>query len=136
MLNSALSFGHIFLFFFVPLLRVLNRKWNGCFVLNLLQAREFLPSPIFSYFAFIIIISIQRGLAHILLSPTPLLCLQSSFPFLRRLSFSFSSSLSIQLPALALISFSYTLPLVNVQLTIFQTLIVPLSLFTPSFLIQ
>jgi len=85
-------FGYISLFFFIPLLRVLSRKWNGCFELNLLQAREFLPSPIFSYFAFIIIISIQHGLAHILLSPTSLLHLQSSFPFPQRLSLSVFST--------------------------------------------
>jgi len=108
MLNSALSFralANVSLFFFIPLLKVLSRKWNGCFVLNLLQAREFLPSLIFSYFAFIIIISIQRGLAHILLSPTSLLHLQSSFPFPRRFPF----SLPLLFPTLALLSLTHCL---------------------------
>jgi len=90
MLNSALSFRASATFLYFPsflFLEFLAANGNDCFVLNLLQACEFLPSPIFSYFAFIIIISIQRGLVHILLSPTPLLRLQSSFSFpLRSLS--------------------------------------------------
>lgn len=36
-----------------------DRKWNGCFALNLLRDREFLRSPISPYFAFIIVISIH-----------------------------------------------------------------------------
>lgn len=36
-----------------------DRKWNDCFVLNLLRSREFLRSPISPYSAFIIVISIH-----------------------------------------------------------------------------
>lgn len=106
LLPCAFTAGWALLFSLVLLLLgVLSRKWNACFVLNLLQAREFLPSPISSYFAFMIIISIQRGLGPYFIMPSPPRLPHSSIPLP---SFHFSY-LTLR-PALL----SYTLPPVNV----------------------
>lgn len=48
-----------------------DRKWNGCFALNLLRDREFLRSPISPYFAFIIVISIHHPMPRPIFHPPP-----------------------------------------------------------------